>query len=238
MSHFRAILNQHGLTEQQWRVLRALLDDRRWSRGRSASAASCSAPAPPACWRAWRSWAWCSASAWPRTSAACGCRSRRRAARWRGASCRESTPSTANWSSASAPICWPRCTTRSTGCCSGWVVAAETDAYLKMSRKASGSACGSFSGDFGSRGRRGRRGRARRHAAQRRAAHVLLGRRLQQLLGQQRQPAGGAGQPQRRGHAGDALCVQRSFGSCHGPFSTTNCARFTGLMFSRSSASA
>jgi homoprotocatechuate degradation regulator HpaR len=26
MSHFRAILNQHGLTEQQWRVLRALLD--------------------------------------------------------------------------------------------------------------------------------------------------------------------------------------------------------------------
>jgi homoprotocatechuate degradation regulator HpaR len=27
MSHFRAILNQHGLTEQQWRVLRALLDE-------------------------------------------------------------------------------------------------------------------------------------------------------------------------------------------------------------------
>ena len=27
MAHFRAILNQHGLTEQQWRVLRALLDD-------------------------------------------------------------------------------------------------------------------------------------------------------------------------------------------------------------------
>jgi homoprotocatechuate degradation regulator HpaR len=26
MAHFRAILNQHGLTEQQWRVLRALLD--------------------------------------------------------------------------------------------------------------------------------------------------------------------------------------------------------------------
>ncbi len=27
MAHFRAILNQHGLTEQQWRVLRALLDE-------------------------------------------------------------------------------------------------------------------------------------------------------------------------------------------------------------------
>ena len=27
MSHFRAILNQQGLTEQQWRVLRALLDE-------------------------------------------------------------------------------------------------------------------------------------------------------------------------------------------------------------------
>jgi homoprotocatechuate degradation regulator HpaR len=27
MSHFRSILNQHGLTEQQWRVLRALLDE-------------------------------------------------------------------------------------------------------------------------------------------------------------------------------------------------------------------
>jgi len=26
MAHFRAILHQHGLTEQQWRVLRALLD--------------------------------------------------------------------------------------------------------------------------------------------------------------------------------------------------------------------
>lgn len=26
MAHFRAILTQHGLTEQQWRVLRALLD--------------------------------------------------------------------------------------------------------------------------------------------------------------------------------------------------------------------
>lgn len=26
MAHFRAILNRHGLTEQQWRVLRALLD--------------------------------------------------------------------------------------------------------------------------------------------------------------------------------------------------------------------
>jgi homoprotocatechuate degradation regulator HpaR len=27
MSHFRAILNQHGLTEQQWRILRALLEN-------------------------------------------------------------------------------------------------------------------------------------------------------------------------------------------------------------------
>ena len=26
MAHFRSVLNQHGLTEQQWRVLRALLD--------------------------------------------------------------------------------------------------------------------------------------------------------------------------------------------------------------------
>ena len=62
IGHFRPIFNAHGITEQQWRIVRLLLDTGRSSRARSASCAACRVPALPGCCRVWRRSASCGAT--------------------------------------------------------------------------------------------------------------------------------------------------------------------------------
>ena len=57
IGRFRPLLNAHGLTEQQWRIVRVLFDMGRSSRG-DRRAVPASSPASRACWRAWRRSIW------------------------------------------------------------------------------------------------------------------------------------------------------------------------------------
>ena len=72
IAHFRPVLKANGITEQQWRIVRLLLETGlpRTAR-KSASCAAYRVRAWPACCRAWNKWAWCGAGACRTINAAC-----------------------------------------------------------------------------------------------------------------------------------------------------------------------
>jgi hypothetical protein len=68
MVRTRPSLREHGLSDQQWRVLRVLGEHGTVETGRVAREAYILGPSLTACWRAWNATAWCGASATRRTS--------------------------------------------------------------------------------------------------------------------------------------------------------------------------